>query len=92
MGMPSIPSGARLPIPGNAEFAFFVAIEIFLAILLFDDAWNVNDWAQWSAILGVRLSDQPRHRQGEPRPRAVTSARTAGSNLSFALSRGTAVG
>ena len=52
MGMPSIPSGARLPIPGNAEFAFFVAIEIFLAILLFDDAWNVNDWAQWSAILG----------------------------------------
>jgi NhaP-type Na+/H+ or K+/H+ antiporter len=52
MGMPSIPSGARLPIPGNAEFAFFVAIEIFLAILLFDDAWNVSDWAQWSAILG----------------------------------------
>jgi hypothetical protein len=53
MGMPSIPSGARMPIPGNAEFAFFVAIEIFLAILLLDDAWNVNNWAEWSAILGA---------------------------------------
>jgi hypothetical protein len=53
MGMPSIPSGARMPIPGNAEFAAFVAIEIFLAILLFDDAWNVNDWAFASVILGA---------------------------------------
>jgi hypothetical protein len=52
IGMPSIPSGARLPIPGNAEFAFFVAIEIFLAILLLDDAWNTNDWAFASVILG----------------------------------------
>jgi hypothetical protein len=53
MGMPSIPSGARMPIPGNAEFAALVAIEIFLAILLFDDAWNVNDWAFASVILGA---------------------------------------
>ena len=53
MGMPSIPSGARMPIPGNAEFAALVAIEIFLAILLFDDAWNVNDWAFASTILGA---------------------------------------
>jgi hypothetical protein len=53
MGMPSIPSGARLPIPGNAEFAALVAIEIFLAILLLDDAWNVNDWAFASVILGA---------------------------------------
>jgi hypothetical protein len=52
MGMPSIPSGARLPIPGNAEFAFFIAIEIFLAILLFDDAWNVQNWALASTVLG----------------------------------------
>jgi hypothetical protein len=44
---------ARMPIPGNAEFLFFVAIEIFLAILLLDDAWNVNDWAQGSVFLGV---------------------------------------
>jgi hypothetical protein len=42
-----------MPIPGNAEFAALVAIEIFLAILLFDDAWNVNDWAFASVILGA---------------------------------------
>ena len=53
MGMPSLPSGARMPIPGNAEFAALVALEIFLAILLFDDAWNVNDWAFASVILGA---------------------------------------
>jgi hypothetical protein len=53
MGMPSIPSGARMPIPGNAEFAFVVALEIFLAILLLDDAWNVNDWAFASTIVGA---------------------------------------
>ena len=53
MGMPSIPSGARMPIPGNAEFLFFVAIEIFLAILLLDDAWKVNDWASASMVLGA---------------------------------------
>jgi len=53
MGMPSIPSGARMPIPGNAEFAALVAIGIFLAILLLDDAWNVNDWAFASVILGA---------------------------------------
>jgi hypothetical protein len=53
MGMPSIPSGARMPIPGNAEFAALVAIEIFLAILLLDDAWNVNNWALASTILGA---------------------------------------
>jgi hypothetical protein len=53
MGMPSIPSGARMPIPGNAEFAALIVIEIFLAILLLDDAWNVNDWAFASTILGA---------------------------------------
>jgi hypothetical protein len=44
---------ARLPIPGNAEFLFFVALEAFLAILLLDDRWNVEDWAQGSVFLGV---------------------------------------
>ena len=53
MGMPSIPTGARMPIPGNAEFLFFVALEIFLAILLLDDAWNTNDWAFASTIVGA---------------------------------------
>jgi hypothetical protein len=53
MAMPNIPSGARLPIPGNAEFAALVVIEIFLAVLLLDDAWNTNDWAFASTILGA---------------------------------------
>jgi hypothetical protein len=53
IGMPNIASGARMPIPGNAEFAFVVALEIFLAILLLDDAWNVNDWAFASTIVGA---------------------------------------
>jgi hypothetical protein len=53
MGIPNLPAGARMPIPGNAEFAFVVALEIFLAILLFDDAWNVNDWAFASTIVGA---------------------------------------
>ena len=53
MGMPSIPSGARLPIPGNAEFAFVIALEIFLAILLLDDRWNANNWAFASTIVGA---------------------------------------
>ena len=53
MGMPTISSGARLPIPGNAEFAFVIALEIFLAILLLDDAWNANDWAFASTIVGA---------------------------------------
>ena len=53
MGMPHIASGARMPIPGNAEFLFLVALEIFLAILLLDDAWNANDWAFASTIVGA---------------------------------------
>jgi hypothetical protein len=53
MGMPSIPSGARMPIPGNAEFAALIAIEIFLAILLFDDRWNVENWAFATVVLGA---------------------------------------
>src|ERR671932_543407 len=44
---------ARMPIPGNAEFLVLVLIEAFLAILLLDDAWNTNDWAFASTILGA---------------------------------------
>src|SRR5919202_1477177 len=44
---------ARMPIPGNAEFVVLVLIEAFLAILLLDDAWNANDWAFASTILGA---------------------------------------
>jgi hypothetical protein len=53
MGIPRITAGARMPIPGNAEFAFVVLLEIFLALLLLDDAWNANDWAFASTIVGA---------------------------------------
>jgi hypothetical protein len=33
MGMPTIPSGARMPVPGNAEFALYAVIEIALIII-----------------------------------------------------------
>ncbi|MDP8911011.1 MAG: hypothetical protein M3M94_02955 [Actinomycetota bacterium] len=54
-GMTTGSSGglARLPIPGNAEFAFLVLLEAFLAILLLDDAWNTNDWAFASVVVGA---------------------------------------
>jgi hypothetical protein len=44
---------ARMPVPGNAEFVALIVIEAFLAILLLDDAWNTNDWAFASTILGA---------------------------------------
>ncbi len=36
--MPSIPSGARLPIPGNAEFLVWLVVTIVLAII-----WAASD-------------------------------------------------
>jgi uncharacterized RDD family membrane protein YckC len=44
---------ALMPTPGNAELLVFVLIEIFLAILLLDDAWNVEDWAFGTIVLGA---------------------------------------
>ena len=38
VGMPTIPSGARLPIPGNAEFAVYLVMWIVLAII-----WAASD-------------------------------------------------
>jgi len=47
-GLPSIPSGARMPIPGNAEFALYVVVVIVLAII-----WAASD--QVGASLFVTL-------------------------------------
>jgi hypothetical protein len=49
-----------MPVPGNAEFLALVVIEIFLAILLLDDAWNTNDWAFASTILGGGIAKASR--------------------------------
>jgi hypothetical protein len=52
MGMPSIPSGARLPIPGNAEFALYALIELILIIIwIAADSVNTNQWCIFTVVL-----------------------------------------
>jgi hypothetical protein len=55
MGMPSMPtiaSGARMPIPGNAEFALWLAVEIiFVLIWIIADSVNTLIWVEVTTIL-----------------------------------------
>ena len=52
MGMPSIQSGARMPIPGNAEFALFALIELVLIIIwIAADSVNTNQWCIFTVVL-----------------------------------------
>jgi hypothetical protein len=52
MGMPSIPSGARMPIPGNAEFALFALIEfVFILIWIIADSVDTAFWVQVTTVL-----------------------------------------
>ena len=52
MGMPTIPSGARMPLPGNAEFALYVLIEFVLIIIwIAADSVNTNQWATFTVVL-----------------------------------------
>jgi len=52
MGMPTIPSGARMPVPGNAEFALFAFIEIVLIIIwIVADSVNTNQWCIFTVVL-----------------------------------------
>jgi hypothetical protein len=52
MGMPNLPPGARLPIPGNAEFALFVALEIVLILIwIIADTYTTTDWITTTTIL-----------------------------------------
>lgn len=44
---------ARIPVPGNAEFGALVLLEAFLALLLLDDRWNVENWAFATIVLGA---------------------------------------
>jgi hypothetical protein len=48
----SIPSGARLPIPGNAEFALWAFIEIvFVIIWIAADSVNTFIWTELTTVL-----------------------------------------
>jgi nicotinamide riboside transporter PnuC len=52
MGMPSIPSGARMPIPGNAEFALWLVVEIiFIIIWISAESVNTLIWVEVTTIL-----------------------------------------
>ena len=51
-GMRNMPSGARLPIPGNAEFAVYFIIEVIFAIIWISaESVNTHDWVFFSTIL-----------------------------------------
>jgi len=53
-GMPSITSGARMPIPGNAEFLYVVLFLILLAIIvLIADGLRDTDWFQAAVFVSV---------------------------------------
>jgi hypothetical protein len=52
MGMPSIPSGARMPIPGNAEFALYFVIEIiFTLIWIIAKTVDTRYWVTVTTVL-----------------------------------------
>jgi hypothetical protein len=52
MGMPNIPSGARLPIPGNAEFALWFVIEIVLVIIwIAAESVDTRQWTIYTVVL-----------------------------------------
>jgi hypothetical protein len=52
MGMPSIASGARMPIPGNAEFAVWFVVEvIWILIWIIAKSVNTHDWVWFTMWL-----------------------------------------
>jgi nicotinamide riboside transporter PnuC len=52
MGMPHIASGARMPIPGNAEFALWLVIEIVLVIIwIAAESVNTQQWTIYTTVL-----------------------------------------
>ena len=52
MGMPHIASGARMPIPGNAEFALWAFIEIvFVVIWIAAESVDTQQWVLYTTVL-----------------------------------------
>jgi hypothetical protein len=50
--MPNLPAGARLPIPGNAEFALYFVVEAILIIIwIVADSVNTNQWCVFTVAL-----------------------------------------
>jgi len=52
MGMPTIASGARMPVPGNAEFALYFVVEVILILIwIIADSVNTNQWCVFTVAL-----------------------------------------
>jgi hypothetical protein len=50
--MPNLPAGARLPIPGNAEFALYFVVEVILILIwIIADSVNTNQWCVFTVAL-----------------------------------------
>ena len=51
-GMPNLPAGARLPIPGNAEFALYFVVEAILIIIwIVADSVDTDRWCVFTVVL-----------------------------------------
>jgi hypothetical protein len=54
-GMSGAWSGARMPIPGNAEFAYLIVAFLLLMIIAWiSDSLNVNDW--WTSFTWLSIA------------------------------------
>jgi hypothetical protein len=52
LGMPTISSGARMPVPGNAEFFLWLVIELILVIIwIAADSVNTQQWSIYTVVL-----------------------------------------
>jgi hypothetical protein len=52
MGIPNMPAGARLPIPGNAEFFLYAVIEFTLILIwIIADSVNTDRWCVFTVVL-----------------------------------------
>jgi hypothetical protein len=50
--MPGQWAGARMPIPGNAEFALWLVIELVLALIwIIADSVTTRDWTIYTVVL-----------------------------------------
>jgi len=50
--IPNMPAGARLPIPGNAEFALYAFIEATLIIIwIVADSVDTDRWCVFTVVL-----------------------------------------
>jgi hypothetical protein len=50
--MPNLPAGARLPIPGNAEFALYFVLEVILIIIwIAAESVDTDRWCVFTVVL-----------------------------------------